>query len=99
PPARKEDKPTAVLRENTWCMRGFRISASINTTFEPVCVKEIARLTAVVVLPSLGAALVTTIVRGGWPEFESKSDVRIERYASAINEDGSLYTTSSTFSG
>src|SRR5689334_3415282 len=91
-PARKLDSPTEISNENSVCMRGLRMSASIKTTLQPVCISEIARLIAVVVLPSLGAALVTSIVLGGRPEEESNKDVRTERYASAINEDGELWT-------
>src|SRR5438876_8779131 len=95
-PARNEVRPLTLFKENTVWIRGFRMSASIRRTFEPVCVNEIATFTAVVVLPSLGAALVTTIVRGGWPDDESNNDVRTERYASAISEEGASCTTRST---
>ena len=64
-PVSRDERPAASFKLKILCIRGLRISASINTTRAPVCVSEIAVLTAVTVFPSLGAALVTKIDLGG----------------------------------
>ena len=64
-PVNTDDNPNGSLKPKTELMRGFRMSASIRTTRAAVWVREIARLTAVTVFPSLGAALVTRIDFGG----------------------------------
>src|SRR5262245_40034135 len=100
-PVKKLDKPGTSPIENTECIRGFRISASTNTTRLPVWVSDTATLIAVTVLPSLGTALVSNTTRGDLSGEDRSSDVRTDRYASDITENGSACVINSSrgFSG
>ena len=58
------------------CRRGRRKSASIINTRAPICARQKARFTAVVVFPSPGRLDVTSNVFGGCPGVESSTAVR-----------------------
>src|SRR5262249_2299217 len=87
-PVKKLVKPGRFPIEKTEWIRGFRISASTNTTRLPVWVNETAMFIAVTVFPSLGPALVTNTTRGALSGKDKSSDVRTDRYASDMTEDG-----------
>src|SRR5262249_33745541 len=67
---------------------GWRRSASTSATFRPEAAAEIARLTATVVLPSLGAAEVMWITLGGWSTSDMWIPLRRVRNASLNGERG-----------
>src|SRR5262245_58300589 len=87
-PVKKLVKPGRFPIEKTEWIRGFRISASTNTTRLPVWVKETAILIAVTVFPSLGSALVTNITLGALSGKDNSNEVRTDRYASDITDAG-----------
>src|SRR5215831_3749710 len=87
-PVKKLVKPGRFPIEKTEWMRGFRISASTNTTRLPVWVNETAMFIAVTVFPSLGTALVTNTTRGALSGKDNSKDVRTDRYASDITDEG-----------
>src|SRR4030067_868903 len=72
------------------------MSASMRSTRAPVWDRAIAVLMAVVVFPSAGFGLETISVLGGFPEEESRMDVRILRYASESMDLGWPWVISST---
>src|SRR5262249_51617290 len=94
-PVRKLVKPGRFPIEKTEWIRGFRISASTNTTRLPVWVNETAMFIAVTVFPSLGTALVTNTTRGALSGKDNSSEVRTDRYASDITEVGAACVTNS----
>ena len=73
---------------NALCRRGRRMSVSTSSTRSPDCAMVIARFTAVVVLPSCGAAEVTSSVLAGRSGVMNKRLVRIARHDSAIGDFG-----------
>ena len=64
------------------CRPGRRMSASMSSTRDPPSASAVARLHAVVVLPSSGWLLVTAITRASPAPAVNTSDVRNERNAS-----------------
>ena len=74
------------------CSDALRRSQSINRTFLPVCVIWVARLSAVVLLPSPTEVLVTSSTFGMPSGVENCRVVRNERYASAKGERGSAFS-------
>ena len=77
---------------NERCRRGRRMSVSTISTRPPASAIVTPRLIAVVVLPSCGLGLVTTIVRGGLSGDMNRMLVRIERQHSAATDFGSRNT-------
>src|SRR5262249_59573333 len=65
---------------------GVRMSQSIINTSAFSCVKAMAVLMTLVVLPSPGCAPVINIVLGGCPAVDSRTDVLSIRYASPATE-------------
>src|SRR5207253_6483900 len=69
-PRRMLVRPTSLFIPNTTCCIGLRQSASISNTRRPVCAMAIARLLAMVVLPSPDEGEVTRsvlLLRSGAP--------------------------------
>src|SRR5207342_3639274 len=85
-PARTLDRPTELEAPRSLCTDGLRRSASTSTTRLPSCAMLRASSVAVVVLPSLGPALVTSRLYGRPCEVANCSAVRTERYDSANGE-------------
>ena len=97
-PARWELRPAYLLSDMPIVREtpGLRRSASTRSVLSPNCASVTARLTAAVVFPSRGKALVTKITWGGCPACESSSDVRSDRNASDICDWGMEKEASST---
>ena len=78
----KLESPLVFSTSNFLCKVGLLISASMMSTREPVCAKVMAILAHVVVLPSSGKELVTTIFLQPLPARENMILVRVALYAS-----------------
>ena len=72
------------------------MSQSMISTFIPCCAKVTARLAAVVVFPSFGEGLVTTMLRSDWIDCEKIKFVRSVRYASAPTDPKSVSVMSAS---
>ena len=66
-PARTLERPTLSFTSRFLCCVGFLKSASSNKMLRPVCAMAIARLLALVVLPSPGSGDVTSNVLARLP--------------------------------
>src|ERR1039457_1867134 len=86
-------RPPRDRKPNSLSMPGRRRSASISNTRSPRCAKTSAELALIVVFPSCGKALVTSITFGGAPNEERRIEVRRDRYASAASDLGRAYVT------
>src|ERR1035438_607642 len=86
-------RPPRDRKPNSLSMPGRRRSASISNTRLPRCAKTSAELALIVVFPSCGKALVTSITLGGAPNEERRIEVRSARYASAASDFGRAYAT------
>src|SRR4051794_19440510 len=80
--------PASLRRFRARWIAGRRMSASTSRTRAPDCASTTAVLMLVVVLPSCGSGLVTTMIFGGAPGDDSISEVRKARYASETCERG-----------
>src|ERR1700731_2603636 len=80
-------------KPNSLSMPGRRRSASMSNTRLPRCAKTSAEFALIVVLPSCGKALVTSMTFGGAPNEERRIEVRRDRYASAASDFGRAYVT------
>ena len=91
PPLMSVLRPPRDRKPNSLSMPGRRRSASTSNTRPPRCAKTNAEFALIVVLPSCGTALVTSITLGGEPNEERRIEVRSDRYASAASDLGRAY--------